>query len=60
MRKKEKFVLFSLVFIIISAFIFLIPLIFRNCIWEWPPRLDLITCIKEQWPEAVKEAVEFP
>ena len=59
LTKSEATTLIGLVIMIFLAFLFMIPKVFKNCIWEWPPRLNA-TCAKEQWRPAVEEAVRFP
>lgn len=59
LTKGEATALIGLVITIFLAFLFLIPRVFKNCIWEWSPRWNA-TCVKEQWCPAVEEAVKFP
>jgi hypothetical protein len=60
MSKKEEDAIWGWVVILILAIIFFIGLIFRNCVFIWPPRWGFTTCCKEQWHPAIEKAVKFP
>jgi len=65
LTKKEFQLLFAVVIFIVVFILSFIKNFFSNCIFEWPPRWDVVTCWHEQvapsrWNAAEKAANFVP
>ncbi len=56
-REKFQWVLTAIVFVVVFIFAF-IYFFASNCIFEWPIRWDIKTCLSEQIQPAKEEAIE--
>lgn len=58
--KKEKETYVEWLLLVILFLMFWAVLIFKNCIWVWPPFHNFKACVQEQKMPAAQKAAEFP
>jgi hypothetical protein len=60
MNKRDSENLMGWFFLVMLFLLFWTSLIFKNCIFVWPPFKDFNECVQEQKEPAGRKAAEFP